>query len=51
MKKWIFSYMTHDVSPGSDMTPLWIPQLTVALGTTRMALPSARSLAQAPWVC
>jgi TRAP-type C4-dicarboxylate transport system permease small subunit len=28
---WV-SYVTHDVSPGSDMTPLWIPQLTMALG-------------------
>jgi TRAP-type C4-dicarboxylate transport system permease small subunit len=26
------SYATHDVSQGADATPLWIPQLTMALG-------------------
>jgi TRAP-type C4-dicarboxylate transport system permease small subunit len=34
---WV-SYVTHDVSPGSDMTPLWIPQLTMALGCIGFAL-------------
>jgi TRAP-type C4-dicarboxylate transport system permease small subunit len=28
---WV-SYITHDVSPGADASPLWIPQLTMALG-------------------
>jgi TRAP-type C4-dicarboxylate transport system permease small subunit len=28
---WV-SYTTHDVSPSSDVTPLWIPQLSMALG-------------------
>lgn len=28
---WV-SYTTHDVSPGADASPLWIPQLTIALG-------------------
>lgn len=28
---WV-SYATHDVSPGADASPLWIPQLTMALG-------------------
>jgi TRAP-type C4-dicarboxylate transport system permease small subunit len=28
---WV-SYITHDVSPSADATPLWIPQLTMALG-------------------
>ena len=26
------SYLFHDVSTGNDATPLWIPQLTMALG-------------------
>jgi TRAP-type C4-dicarboxylate transport system permease small subunit len=26
------SYTTHDVSPGADASPLWIPQLSMALG-------------------
>lgn len=33
-----FSYTTHDVSPGSDATPLWIPQLTMALGCIGFAV-------------
>jgi TRAP-type C4-dicarboxylate transport system permease small subunit len=28
---WV-SYITHDVSPGADASPLWIPQLSMALG-------------------
>ncbi len=28
---WV-SYATHDVSPGADASPLWIPQLSMALG-------------------
>ena len=27
------SYAFHDISTGNDATPLWIPQLTMALGT------------------
>lgn len=34
---WI-SYTTHDVSPASDITPLWIPQLTMALGCIGFAV-------------
>ncbi len=26
------SYITHDVSPGADASPLWIPQISMALG-------------------
>jgi TRAP-type C4-dicarboxylate transport system permease small subunit len=33
---WI-SYDTHDVSPGSDATPLWIPQLAMAMGSIGFA--------------
>lgn len=32
------SYLTHDVSPAADSTPLWIPQLTMALGCAGFAL-------------
>jgi TRAP-type C4-dicarboxylate transport system permease small subunit len=34
---WI-SYSTHDVSPGSDASPLWMPQLAMALGCVGFAL-------------
>ncbi|TAG03707.1 MAG: TRAP transporter small permease [Betaproteobacteria bacterium] len=27
------SYSIHDISTGSDATPLWIPQISMALGT------------------
>jgi len=26
------SYVTHDISPSSDATPLWIPQIAMAVG-------------------
>jgi TRAP-type C4-dicarboxylate transport system permease small subunit len=29
---WV-SWSIHDISTGNDATPLWIPQLTMALGT------------------
>jgi len=32
------SYETHDVSPAADATPLWIPQLCMAIGCTAFAL-------------
>ena len=32
------SYTTHDISPGSDATPLWIPQLCMAIGCVAFAL-------------
>jgi TRAP-type C4-dicarboxylate transport system permease small subunit len=28
---WV-SYITHDMSPGADASPLWIPQISMALG-------------------
>jgi TRAP-type C4-dicarboxylate transport system permease small subunit len=34
---WV-SYSTHDISPGADVTPLWIPQLAMALGCAGLAL-------------
>ena len=32
------SYITHDVSPAADATPLWIPQLSMAIGCVVFAL-------------
>lgn len=34
---WV-SYATHDVSPAADATPLWIPQIAMALGCAGFAL-------------
>ena len=34
---WV-SYQLHDVSTGNDATPLWIPQLTMALGNAILLL-------------
>ena len=32
------SYAFHDISTGNDATPLWMPQLTMALGTLVLAI-------------
>ena len=32
------SYAFHDISTGNDATPLWLPQLTMALGTVVLAI-------------
>lgn len=32
------SYTFHDISTSNDATPLWIPQLTMALGTAVLAI-------------
>ena len=32
------SWLTHDVSPASDATPLWVPQLAMALGCIGLAV-------------
>ncbi len=34
---WI-SHVTHDVSPAADATPLWIPQISMAVGCIGLAL-------------
>jgi TRAP-type C4-dicarboxylate transport system permease small subunit len=34
---WI-SYITHDISPAIDATPMWIPQIAMALGSFGFAL-------------
>lgn len=41
---WV-SWQTHDVSPASDATPLWIPQIAMAVGCTGLVL----ALVQAAW--
>ena len=40
---WV-SYTTHDVSPAADASPLWVPQLAMALGCTGFALAFAQAL-------
>ncbi len=42
---WV-SYATHDVSPSADASPLWIPQLAMALG----CIGFAASFLHALWV-
>jgi TRAP-type C4-dicarboxylate transport system permease small subunit len=32
------SHLFHDISTGNDATPLWIPQLAMALGSVVFAL-------------
>ena len=32
------SYTFHDISTSNDATPLWLPQLTMALGTLVLAI-------------
>ena len=41
---WV-SYATHDVSPAADATPLWIPQLAMALGCAGFAFGFLHALA------
>jgi TRAP-type C4-dicarboxylate transport system permease small subunit len=38
------SYTLHDISTGSDATPLWIPQIAMALGTSVLAIAFADEL-------
>ncbi|MES2936668.1 MAG: TRAP transporter small permease subunit [Pseudomonadota bacterium] len=40
---WV-SWSTHDVSPGADATPLWIPQLAMAIGCVGLAIAFAHAL-------
>lgn len=40
---WV-SWQTHDVSPASDATPLWIPQIAMAAGCLGLALAMADAL-------
>ncbi len=40
---WV-SYVTHDVSPAADASPLWIPQIAMALGCIGFAMAFAQAL-------
>ncbi len=40
---WI-SYVTHDVSPAADASPLWIPQISMAMGCIGFALAFAHGI-------
>lgn len=39
------SYTTHDISPAADASPLWIPQIAMALGCIGFALSFGHALA------
>ena len=40
---WV-SYATHDISPSADASPLWIPQISMALGCIGFALSFGHAL-------
>lgn len=40
---WV-SYATHDISPAADASPLWIPQISMALGCIGFALSFGHAL-------
>lgn len=40
---WV-SYVTRDMSPGADASPLWIPQLAMALGCVGFAMAFVHAL-------
>lgn len=40
---WV-SYETHDMSPGADASPLWIPQIAMALGCVGFAMAFVHAL-------
>ncbi|RID99475.1 TRAP transporter small permease [Simplicispira hankyongi] len=40
---WI-SYITHDVSPAADASPLWIPQISMAIGCLGFVLSFVHAL-------
>lgn len=40
------SYSTHDISPAADASPLWIPQIAMALGCIGFALSFAQALVE-----
>lgn len=42
---WV-SYASHDVSPAADASPLWIPQISMALGCIGFALSFAHALVE-----
>ncbi len=42
---WV-SYVSHDVSPAADASPLWMPQIGMALGCIGFALSFAHALVE-----
>lgn len=40
---WI-SYITHDISPAADASPLWIPQISMAIGCIGFAVAFAHAV-------
>ena len=42
---WV-SYTTHDISPAADASPLWIPQISMALGCIGFALSFGHALVE-----
>ncbi len=42
---WV-SYSTHDVSPAADASPMWIPQVSMALGCIGFALSFVQALVE-----
>lgn len=40
------SYVVHDVSPAADASPLWIPQISMALGCIGFAMSFAHALVE-----
>lgn len=42
---WV-SYATHDISPAADASPLWIPQISMALGCIGFALSFGHALVE-----
>ncbi|MEP6773477.1 MAG: TRAP transporter small permease [Polaromonas sp.] len=42
---WV-SYVTHDISPAADASPLWIPQIAMTLGCVGFALSFVHALVE-----
>ncbi len=42
---WV-SYTTHDISPAADASPLWIPQISMALGCIGFAMSFGHALVE-----
>jgi TRAP-type C4-dicarboxylate transport system permease small subunit len=49
IKATYWSRKLHDISQGQDATPMWIPQLAMAIGTTVLALALADHLVRILW--
>jgi TRAP-type C4-dicarboxylate transport system permease small subunit len=47
---WV-SYTTHDVSPASDASPLWIPQMVMAIGCIGLSVAFIEDLCRKIFSC